>query len=51
MPTVTPPSWRPDLTRPADLVEEVVRLDGYERVPSSFPFAPPGRGLTGQLVR
>src|SRR4051794_39317476 len=24
--TVTPPSWRPDLTDPADLVEEVVRL-------------------------
>ena len=24
--SVTPPSWRPDLTDPADLVEEVVRL-------------------------
>ncbi|WP_433532612.1 phenylalanine--tRNA ligase subunit beta [Micromonospora sp. CA-263727] len=44
--SVTPPSWRPDLTDPADLVEEVVRLDGYEKVPSLLPTAPPGRGLT-----
>ncbi|MFI6226927.1 phenylalanine--tRNA ligase subunit beta [Micromonospora echinospora] len=44
--TVVPPSWRPDLTDPADLVEEVVRLDGYDRVPSVLPTAPPGRGLT-----
>ncbi|MBF9127969.1 phenylalanine--tRNA ligase subunit beta [Plantactinospora sp. S1510] len=43
---VTPPSWRPDLTDPADLVEEVVRLDGYDRVPSVLPVAPAGRGLT-----
>jgi phenylalanyl-tRNA synthetase beta chain len=44
--SVTPPSWRPDLTDPADLVEEVVRLDGYDNVPSLLPVAPPGRGLT-----
>ncbi|GAA2526836.1 phenylalanine--tRNA ligase subunit beta [Pilimelia columellifera] len=43
---VTPPSWRPDLTEPADLVEEVVRLDGYDRVPSILPVAPAGRGLS-----
>ncbi|SBT38490.1 phenylalanine--tRNA ligase subunit beta [Micromonospora auratinigra] len=49
--TVTPPSWRPDLTDPADLVEEVVRLDGYDRVPSVLPTAPAGRGLTGQQQR
>jgi phenylalanyl-tRNA synthetase beta chain len=49
--TVTPPSWRPDLTDPADLVEEVVRLDGYDRVPSVLPLAPPGRGLTWQQRR
>ena len=44
--SVTPPSWRPDLTDPADLVEEVVRLAGYDDVPSVLPTAPPGRGLT-----
>ncbi|SFF32673.1 phenylalanine--tRNA ligase subunit beta [Blastococcus tunisiensis] len=43
---VTPPPWRPDLTDPADLVEEVVRLAGYDDVPSVLPTAPPGRGLT-----
>ncbi|EEP74590.1 phenylalanyl-tRNA synthetase, beta subunit [Micromonospora sp. ATCC 39149] len=49
--TVVPPSWRPDLTDPADLVEEVARLDGYDRVPSVLPTAPPGRGLTWQQRR
>jgi phenylalanyl-tRNA synthetase beta chain len=43
---VTPPSWRLDLVDPADLVEEVVRLEGYESVPSTLPTPPPGRGLT-----
>ncbi len=43
---VTPPSWRPDLTAPEDLVEEVVRLRGYDQVPSVLPTAPAGRGLT-----
>ncbi|MCO7221394.1 phenylalanine--tRNA ligase subunit beta [Klenkia sp. PcliD-1-E] len=43
---VTPPSWRPDLTDPADLVEEVVRAVGYDEIPGALPTAPPGRGLT-----
>jgi phenylalanyl-tRNA synthetase beta chain len=43
---VTPPSWRPDLTDPNDLSEEVIRLEGYDAVPSVLPVAPPGRGLT-----
>lgn len=48
MPTllVTPPSWRADLVAPEDLAEEVARLDGYHRIPSRLPVAPPGRGLT-----
>ncbi|MCV7102689.1 phenylalanine--tRNA ligase subunit beta [Mycobacterium palustre] len=44
--TVTPPSWRPDLLQPADLVEEVMRLEGLEVIPSVLPSAPAGRGLT-----
>ncbi|WP_420801681.1 phenylalanine--tRNA ligase subunit beta [Pseudofrankia asymbiotica] len=43
---VTPPSWRPDLTRPADLVEEVMRLEGYDTIPVTLPRLPAGRGLT-----
>jgi phenylalanyl-tRNA synthetase beta chain len=44
--TVTPPSWRPDLLQPADLVEEVLRLEGLELIPSVLPLAPAGRGLS-----
>jgi phenylalanyl-tRNA synthetase beta chain len=44
--TVTPPSWRPDLLQPADLVEEVLRLEGLEVIPSVLPSAPAGRGLS-----
>jgi phenylalanyl-tRNA synthetase beta chain len=44
--TLTPPSWRPDLTDPYDFVEEVARLVGYESIPSVLPVAPAGPGLT-----
>ncbi|WGD37930.1 phenylalanine--tRNA ligase subunit beta [Lysinibacter sp. HNR] len=44
--TVTPPTWRPDLTFPAALAEEVARIIGYDRIPSILPVAPPGRGFT-----
>jgi phenylalanyl-tRNA synthetase beta chain len=44
--TVTPPPWRPDLTDPYDVVEEVLRVVGYDKVPSVLPAAPAGRGLT-----
>ncbi|MDO5618710.1 phenylalanine--tRNA ligase subunit beta [Kocuria sp.] len=43
---VTPPSWRSDLVDQEDLAEEVARLDGYHKIPSRLPVAPPGRGLT-----
>lgn len=29
---VTPPTWRPDVDGPADLVEEVIRIEGIEKV-------------------
>jgi phenylalanyl-tRNA synthetase beta chain len=48
---VTPPSWRPDLLQPADLVEEVLRLEGLEVVPSVLPLAPAGTGLTAAQKR
>ena len=49
--TVTPPSWRPDLKQPADLVEEVLRLEGLDLIPSVLPLAPPGRGLSAAQLR
>jgi phenylalanyl-tRNA synthetase beta chain len=49
--TVTPPSWRPDLLQPADLVEEVLRLEGLELIPSVLPNAPAGRGLSARQRR
>ncbi|MBI2261363.1 MAG: phenylalanine--tRNA ligase subunit beta, partial [Caulobacterales bacterium] len=33
--TVTPPSWRRDVEGPADLVEEVARIEGYGALPST----------------
>ncbi len=45
---VTPPSWRPDLTDPADLAEEVIRLEGYQNIPVSEVRATGGRGLTSR---
>ncbi|MFF7182423.1 phenylalanine--tRNA ligase subunit beta [Streptomyces sp. NPDC008121] len=43
---VTVPTWRPDLNEPNDLAEEVIRLEGYENLPSTLPKPPAGRGLT-----
>ncbi|MYX93526.1 phenylalanine--tRNA ligase subunit beta [Streptomyces sp. SID486] len=45
---VTVPSWRPDLVDPNDLAEEVIRLEGYENLPSTLPKPPSGRGLTSR---
>ncbi|WP_168565467.1 phenylalanine--tRNA ligase subunit beta [Crateriforma spongiae] len=37
-----PPTWRHDLTREADLIEEVARIHGYDKIPenASIPVAP-----------
>ncbi len=48
---VTPPTWRPDLVQPADLVEEVLRLESLDKIPSVLPTAPAGRGLTAAQKR
>ncbi len=38
---VEAPSWRPDLVREIDLIEEVARLHGYEKFPANLrPFRP-----------
>ncbi|GAA3240372.1 phenylalanine--tRNA ligase subunit beta [Actinocorallia longicatena] len=44
--TVVPAPWRPDLTDPNDLAEEVIRLEGFDRIPERAPRPSAGRGLT-----
>lgn len=34
---VTPPTFRGDLTREIDLIEEIARINGYESIPSTIP--------------
>ncbi len=38
--TVTPPSWRFDISLEEDLIEEVIRVLGYGKLPSTPPLAP-----------
>lgn len=47
---VTIPTNRPDLTRPADLIEEIARLHGYDKFPETLPSGPAG-GLSAAQVR
>ncbi|MGE0084455.1 MAG: phenylalanine--tRNA ligase subunit beta [Desulfococcaceae bacterium] len=41
---VTPPSFRVDVSRPEDLMEEIARLWGYDNIPVTFP-AIPAQGI------
>ena len=48
--TVTPPSFRVDISRPEDLMEEVARLAGYNNIPTTFPSMPAtGRSFHKQI--
>ena len=55
--TVQVPGYRVDIEREVDLVEEVVRIEGYERVPSSLPAVrqagvlPPAYAFLGRIRR
>ena len=44
--TVVPPSWRRDLVREIDLVEEIARIHGYDKIPedAGVPMVPSHRG-------
>ena len=49
---VIPPSWRRDLSREADLIEEVARIHGYDKIPADVPvsLAPSARTLRDQVT-
>ena len=34
---LTVPSWRPDITQPIDIVEEIVRIKGYDQIKTETP--------------
>ncbi|MDJ1371576.1 phenylalanine--tRNA ligase subunit beta [Gulosibacter molinativorax] len=44
--SVVPPTWRHDLTSEVTLVEEVGRLQGFDRIPAILPQSPEGHGFT-----
>ena len=37
--SIRTPSWRHDLTREVDLIEEVARIHGYDKIPENHPIA------------
>jgi phenylalanyl-tRNA synthetase beta chain len=47
----TAPSWRPDVTREVDLIEEVARVRGYEEIPTAMPRAHVSEAGTPGLLK
>lgn len=49
---VIPPTWRTDLTREIDLIEEVARIHGYEAIPEdvSVPMATSARSSLDRVL-
>ena len=46
--SVTPPFWRRDVASPADVIEEIGRLVGYDRLPETLPLGRVTAGLPGE---
>lgn len=47
---VTPPTFRQDLEREIDIIEELARLNGYDKIPITMPKSPPSfRTLNKEL--
>jgi phenylalanyl-tRNA synthetase beta chain len=53
MVSVTVPSWRGDVSRPADISEEIARIVGFEAIPATTPFGKmeQGRQSYQQTIR
>ncbi len=43
---VSIPSFRADLKLPVDLIEELARIYGYDKIPQTFPEIIPGKNIT-----
>ncbi len=49
---IIPPSWRPDIVREEDLIEELGRVHGYEKIPEELPIGhTPVGGTHGPLFK
>jgi len=48
---VTPPTFRVDVSRREDLMEEVARLSGYNNIPTTFPAMPAEGRPPAQRIR
>lgn len=48
---VTPPTFRVDITREIDLIEEIVRIYGFDRVPASLPNVSVGELLPNRRLK
>lgn len=49
--TALAPSWRPDLQREVDLIEEVARVHGYDAIPTAVPRVHPSQSGTSSLLK
>ena len=49
--TADAPSWRPDLQREVDLIEEVARVRGYDEIPTAVPRVHPSEAGTPGLLK
>jgi phenylalanyl-tRNA synthetase beta chain len=45
------PSYRPDLSREADMIEELARLHGYEKIPATLPLIRAQGGTVDPYLR
>ena len=48
---VIPPSYRPDLAREADVIEELARVHGYDKMPATLPLVRPAGGMADVHLR
>src|SRR5438132_3204948 len=48
---VRPPSFRPDLAREEDLIEEIARIHGYDRIPPTMPRGETTSGTVAHPLR